>query len=78
MQVLVEMEYHTLAAIVQVNMLTWLYFVKIVCITPNISSQMIKCGPCVMNEVMLANCYIACVNEIRAYYSINIVFLVNR
>ena len=53
MQLLVEMEYH----ILQVNLLTWLYFVNILCITPNISLQqikMIQSDPCIMNEMMLA------------------------
>ena len=41
---------------VELNMLTQSHFVKILCITPNISSQenkMIKYGPCVMNECLM-------------------------
>ena len=46
--------------------LTWSHFVKIhvVCIILNISSQQIKSGPCVMNEVMLTNCCISCLHEV--------------
>ena len=58
----VEIEYHILTDIFKVNMLTWAHFVKILCIKPNISSQqikMVKSGPCVMNEVMLAISHIS-------------------
>ena len=43
-----EIEYHILPDIFQLNVLTWLYVVKILCFTPNISPQpnkMTKCGP---------------------------------
>ena len=65
----VEIEYYVLPDIFQVNMLTWSHFVNILCIKPNISSQpieMIKSGPCVMNEIMLANCHISCLHVIHA------------
>ena len=46
------------------NKLTWSQFVKILCITPNISTQqikMIKSCPCVMmNNLMLKTGYISC------------------
>ena len=48
-------------------MLTWSHYVKILCITPNISSQqikMIKPGPCILNEVMLSHFHISCLYEI--------------
>ena len=40
---------------------------------------MIKSGPYVINEVMLANCHISCLHEIHAYYTQSIkAFLVKR
>ena len=47
------------------------FYVKILCITPNTSSQqikMIKSGLSVMNEVIVANCHISCIHEIRTKY----------
>ena len=41
MWLLVEMEY-ILQDTLQVNLLTWLYLMKIICISPNTSSQQIK------------------------------------
>ena len=61
MQLLVEMGYHILPGILQVNLLTSLHFVKILCITPNISPQWIqmkKYGASVMKELMFTNCHI--------------------
>ena len=56
LQLLVEMEYHIciLLDILQVNQLTWLHVVKILCIIPNISpqwNQMKKYGASIMNEL---------------------------
>ena len=52
----VEIEYHNLPDIFQVNMLIWPHFITPVCITLNISSQQIKMitfGPCVMNALSI-------------------------
>ena len=60
--------YHILPDIFQLNILTLLHFLQILCITPNVSSQQTKMvsGSCVMNEVILANYHISCVHEMYA------------
>ena len=62
------MEYHILPDILQMNLLIWLYTVKIIFITLSPRSQwmqMKKDDAIVMNEFVVTNCHIACLHELR-------------
>ena len=69
MLLLVEIDY-ILPDILQMNLLTWLYFVKLLRLTPKISHQWIKVKnmvqDSVMNELMFTNGHISCLWETRA------------
>ena len=54
---------------VQMNILTWPYVAKILCMRPNMSKQkikMMKSGPSAMNIVMFGNCHISYLHETHA------------
>ena len=82
MRLVVEMECHILPDILQVNLPTWLYFVKIVCITSNISPQWIKMKKeqkiwCKCNEgVNVYKLWHFMFTWHSSWYSVNRVFLI--
>ena len=58
----VQMKYHVLLDIFRVNMQTLLHFIKLLCITNNLSPRQFmvtECDPSVLNEIMLTHCQIS-------------------
>ena len=65
MQLQVKMEYNIFPDVLQAN----LHFVKLLCITPNISLNELKLkkyGAYVINGVMFTNCQLSCLHKTRA------------